>query len=565
MLLSLSIKNFALIESIDVDFTDGLNIFTGETGAGKSIIIDAVNVLLGGRADKDYIRTGTDSAYIEGSFDIQMANEELYSAIAEIGLMDSDVLIISREFNQNGKSVSRINGKQYPLNVIKNISSNLLEIVGQNENQSLLNVNNHLKLLDSFGKNQIKQLVKNVQELCSRFEEKNDRFTELHNQEREKARTIDLLEYQLKDIRSANLRIGEDEELEERIKIVKNSKKIFETLKDSYERLYGGTASVIDNLGIIMNGLEKIKDFKEFVEFYNTVSNSYYNLEDTAREIRSYLDTFEYNPDELTWIEERINQINELKRKYGVTIEDILKFKDKIENELLSLKSNTEELSRLGDEIREIQKQYLDNALKLSEMRKKIAKELEIRIKDELKELNMGNCVFKVEFNSNMNTISPTGIDRVEFLISTNPGEPLKPLSKVASGGEMSRILLALKVVFADADRIGTLIFDEIDSGISGHAGQAVATKLMALSKRHQIICITHLPQIASMADEHFKIEKMVIKNSTFTKLRKLNLNERITELSRMISGSNITETSIKNSQEMLKIAQSLKDSVMSK
>lgn len=221
MLLSLSIKNFALIESIDVDFTDGLNIFTGETGAGKSIIIDAVNVLLGGRADKDYIRTGTDSAYIEGSFDIQMANEELYSAITEIGLMDSDVLIISREFNQNGKSVSRINGKQYPLNVIKNISSNLLEIVGQNENQSLLNVNNHLKLLDSFGKNQIKQLVKNVQELCSRFEEKNDRFTELHNQEREKARTIDLLEYQLKDIRSANLRIGEDEELEERIKIVK--------------------------------------------------------------------------------------------------------------------------------------------------------------------------------------------------------------------------------------------------------------------------------------------------------------------------------------------------------
>ncbi|MDI6602268.1 MAG: DNA repair protein RecN [Thermoanaerobacteraceae bacterium] len=565
MLLSLSIKNFALIESLDIDFANGLNILTGETGAGKSIIIDAVNVLLGGRSDKDYIRTGADSAFIEGSFDIQSVNEELFDLLGELGLSDSDILIITREFNQNGKSVSRINGKQYPLNIIKAISNNLLEIVGQNENQSLLNVNNHIKLLDAFGKNQLKQISRRVEELCREFEEKNDKFTELHNMEREKARTIDVLEYQLKEIRSSNLHVGEDEELEEREKIVKNAKKIFDILKDSYERMYGGSYAIIDNLGIIMNGLEKIKEFKEFLEFYNTVSNSYYSIDDTAREIRNYLDTFEYNPDELTWIEERINQINELKRKYGVNIKDILDYKEKIENDLKKLKSNTEELKNLENEIREIQKQYLESAINLSESRKKVAQELEKRIKDELKELNMGNCKFKVEINSNMNTISINGIDKVEFLISTNPGEPLKPLAKVASGGEMSRILLALKVVFADADKINTLIFDEIDSGISGRAGQAVAMKLMVLSRKHQIICITHLPQIASMADEHFRIEKEVVKDSTYTILRKLNENERIREISRMISGSNITDASIKNSQEMLNIAQSLKESVLLK
>ncbi len=563
MLLSLCIRNFALIESLEINFTTGLNILTGETGAGKSIIIDAVDVLLGGRFDKDYIRTGTDSAFIEGSFDIKAVNVELTRLLEELDIAGEDVLIITRELNQNGRSVSRINGKQYTLNVIKTIGNNLLEIVGQNENQSLLNSNNHIKLLDAFGKYQLAESADRVKQLCTEFEEKNDKFSDLNKTEREKARTIDILEYQLKEIRSSNLHVGEDEELEEKEKIAKNAQKIFDILNESYDKMYGNSDSITDNLGIIMNGLEKIKDFKEFGEFYNTVSNCYYNIDDIARQMRDYLDTFEYNPNELTWIEERINQINELKRKYGANIKDILNYREKIEGDLLKLKCNSEEIKELEIEIREIQKQYLKSAIELSGARKKIAHELEKSIKSELKELNMGNCKFNVEICSNMNTMSINGIDKVEFLISTNPGEPLKSLAKIASGGEMSRILLALKVVFADADRINTLIFDEIDSGISGKAGQAVAMKLMTLSKKHQVICITHLPQIASMGDEHFRIEKEVRGGSAYTTLKKLNVDERINELSRMISGSNITEASIKNSQEMLNIAQSLKESVM--
>ena len=563
MLLSLCIRNFALIESLEIDFADGLNILTGETGAGKSIIIDAVSVLLGERFDRNYIRTGTDRTFIEGSFDIKDINNELSHMLSDLGLAGSDVLIITREFNQNGRSVSRINGKQYTLNVVKTIGSNLMEIVGQNENQSLLNVNNHIKLLDAFGKNRIDDLIVRVEKLYVEYENKNTRYLRLKKEEKEKARTMDVLEYQLREISSSDLHEGDDEELEEKEKVARNAQVIFDVLRDSYDRMYGNSDSITDNMGIIINGLKKINDIKEFSEFYNTLNNCYYNIDDTARQMRSYLDSFEYNPDDLARIEERINQINELKRKYGADIKDILNYKEKIENDLLELKGSTEEIKKLEIEIKDIKDQYKKSALELSAERKKFALQLEKTIKKELTELNMSNCNFKVDINSDIKTMSKKGIDKIEYLLSTNPGEPLKPLTKVASGGEMSRILLALKVVFAGADKINTLIFDEIDSGISGKAGQAVAMKLMSLSKKCQVICITHLPQIASMGDEHFRIEKQLHNDHAYTTLKKLDDSERIKELSRMISGSNVTEASIKNSQEMLNIAQSLKRSFM--
>lgn len=563
MLLELNIENFAIIDKVHIQFSDGFNVLTGETGAGKSIIIDAVSMVLGGRAGKDYIRTGASKAVIESVFSLNRSFDTK-KLLVEFGLDDeeNDTVIISRELYDTGRSVSRVNGRTVTLSMLKELTNKLIDIHGQHEHQSLLNEENHINFIDLLGKSIILDLKNRINMDYNKVKTLKNSLSGLAYDEKERARRIDLLKFQAKEIDEAELKENEEANLLDEYKILSNTEEIKSKLNSIVEVMNSSDynqVSVIDQLNTISGYLEAVVSMdKNLEQNKETFEAAVFQLQDVIREIRNHSDNIEYDPERLKVLEDRIDLINKLKRKYGNTVQDIQVFRDEISHELDRLLNSEKEIERIENEISSIEKFIYENCEELSKKRKKIAAAIEEDITKELMQLNMPNVSFKIDF-IRLDKYTRKGIDKIEFLISTNIGEPLKPLSRIVSGGEMSRIMLAFKTILAEVDNISCLIFDEIDTGISGRTAQVISEKIGQISRTHQVLCITHLPQIAAMADRHFQINKEVKDNKTTTNVSTLNDDERIDELSRLLGGVDLTDTTKKHAMEMIKMTDKIK------
>ena len=550
MLRELRLNNLAIIKNLDLEFNGGLISLTGETGAGKSIILDGISLLIGERSNLEMIRTGEDSLFAEGVFDLSEVQKE---KLNKLGFeIEDDELIISRYFYRNSKSKITVNGMRMTVSKLKELMRNVLDLVGQHEHQYLLNKNYHLGLLDRFLDKNGQELAKEIRNNVSSLKMINKKIEEIETEKFRIMEKKDILEFQSNEIASLGLKENEDNELEEEYKILFNAGKISEKLENSIQRLKEGEYSVINSLGKIKKNLEQLSDISEtYSELKEKIENIIYEVDDIGYSLEDMVENVESDDVRLEKVISRIDEINKLKLKYGSTIEEILAFREENEKKLSLIKFENNELADLKKEKEEKAKIYFENSRKLREIRKKVAENLEKTINVQLKDLNMANSKFKVAF-SEKTVISSKGMDDVEFMMVTNLGENYKPLAKIASGGEISRIMLALKTVFSSVDNISVLIFDEIDPGISGETVRRVAEKLRELSRNTQIICVTHSPQIAGKAQQQFFIKKEIENNFTETKVRELNTEERIREIARIISGDNITEASVSHAKEIM-------------
>lgn len=548
MLTHLTISNIAIIDRLQLDLAPGFNVFTGETGAGKSIIIDAVSLLLGGKADTDLIRSGTEKAIVEGVFGIRP--EAFPAALREeIGWESSEEgLILSREISRSGRGLARINGRLLPLSLLKEVGQRLVDIHNQGEHLSLLRVREHLGFLDRFAGLWPKR--EKVAEEVGKLHTLRRELQKLQGDERELARLVERLNFQIQEIQAAKLRPGEDEELKQEHTILANAQRLIAETNSAYEALYGnsqgekGSLDLLAEVGQTIRDLEKIDpQLGKEREVWEDVHT---RLTDLARAIRDYRDRIDYRPERLTEVEERIDLIYNLKRKYGETILQILTFADEARKELEGITHRTKRIAELEAEEKELLAHIAEMAGELSRARKEDALRLSKAIEEELAQLQMEKARFQVEIShppaedgvvidGQRLAFDATGIDTVEFLVSPNPGEPLKPLAKIASGGETSRLMLALKTVLVAADRTPSLIFDEIDAGLGARAGEVVGGKLWSLTSTHQVLCVTHLPQIAAFADAHFRVRKEVVKGRALTQAKPLEEKARLGELALMI------------------------------
>lgn len=552
MLRRLHIENYAIIDKLTIDFEDGFNVLTGETGSGKSIIIEALGVVLGGRSNRDMIRTGKESAYIEATFN---SNSFINNKLEDIGIQRDDLLIISKEIYTNQPSIARINNKVVTNSVLNDITSSLVDIFGQHEHQSLLEVKNHISILDSFLEDSQRDILLEINNLYDEyiFLKKKKKEIETNSQQRE--RELDLIKYQIEEIDSLELSTS-DEKIEQEFKKLNNLEEIIKLGNRSLEFIKGesfeqNAMDLIDKSVSLLKDLGKLDE--NFHSFYDQLLNFRYELNEIYTSILDYLNSLYYDEEKLVFLRDRLNSINMLKKKYGNTIEDILSFRKELDLRINFLMNLEYEQKSIDDKLNEIEKKLLNKSNILTEFRKSVAKELEKSIKNQLIDLNMKNIEFIIGFNKKDN-ITRNGVDDVEFLISTNAGEKLKPLSKIISGGEMSRIMLAIKSIFAQKDNIPVLIFDEIDTGISGRTAQLVGEKIKQISTNRQVISISHLPQIVALADVQFSIDKSSNDNTTIAKVTKLDFDERVKELARMLGGASITDTTLKHAREMLEM-----------
>ncbi|WP_423799045.1 DNA repair protein RecN [Neobacillus sp. SAB-20_R2A] len=557
MLSELSIKNFAIIEALTISFEKGLTVLTGETGAGKSIIIDAIHLLAGGRGSAEFVRHGEDKAEIEGLFQIDEPQHPVYLKALEFGIdIEEGMVILRRDISRSGKSVCRINGKLVTISTLREIGSALVDIHGQHEHQELMDETRHLPLLDQFGAEEIVASLEEYQEVFARFEKTRQKLKALSENDQQMAHRLDLILFQLNEIQKADLKLHEDEELAEEKRKLANFEKVYGAFQLSYSAL-NGEQKGLDWIGMAMGHLEDAGSLdSNYKALYELVSNCYYQLEDAARSLRNEMDDMEFDPQRLHEIEDRLNEINQLKRKYGRSIKEILEYAAKIEEEIETLQNKETHISELEKELASINKDLILEAKELSALRQKWAKNLTGLIHTELKELYMEKTVFEIRIETEPQHFSKTGIDHVQFYISTNPGEPLKPLSKVASGGELSRIMLALKSIFSKHQGVTSIIFDEVDTGVSGRVAQAIAEKIYKVSVNSQVLCISHLPQVAAMADTHLYISKLIKGGRTTTSVKPLNEQEKIKEVGRMISGTEITELTKQHAKELLQMAE---------
>ncbi|NJD01374.1 MAG: DNA repair protein RecN [Ruminiclostridium sp.] len=570
MLLQLDIQNIALIDKVNIEPGKGLNILTGETGAGKSIIIDSINAILGERVSRDIIRTGKDKALVEAVFRID--NSRFAGFFEEMGLEPEEdgTLIISREFNTSGKNLCRINGKMATVGMLKTFGERLIDIHGQFDNQSLLRTESHLELLDSFAGVGVSDLKQRYTALLNEYKDIKAHLKSLSGDKGDRERKIDLLGFQVEEIKKAKLKPGEEEGLNRQRTLLASSEKIINSLANAYELLFSGNNiknSVSDNMSEALNELHTIEklDFR-YEDICKKLQDLSFQLEDVIEDIRKERDNTEYNPELLDETEERLDLVFKLKRKYGNSIQSILEYCVKAETQLNEIMKSEEVIEELTKRLKKVDKELYEVAISLNAARCKAAETLEGKIAGELEDLEMKRAKFKadIHFESSLDQNGErkyylNGLDHIEFLISPNAGEPLKPLSKIASGGEMSRIMLAIKTILADVDRLPTLIFDEIDMGISGKASQKVGEKLSFISRKHQVICVTHLAQIACMADSHFLIEKFSDEHSTKTVVKKLANHEIRNEIARILGGASSSEISKKYADEMLINAKELK------
>jgi DNA repair protein RecN (Recombination protein N) len=564
MLIDLRVKNFALIEKLEISFQEGLNVLTGETGAGKSIIIGALEMLLGGRASRDVIRQGKEKAYIEAVY--EPSNLKIINNILENKGIEPepDILLLSREIKESGRNRSRINGQLATLSMVREISGFLVDIHGQHEHQSLLDEKEHILFLDDYIGDKITGIKDSITTDYNIIKELKDRIAGLEIDEGKKARELDLLEFQIDEIKEADLKLGEYEDLNNRFKKLSNIEDIYSTTGMIHNKINEedyNTESILDEIGDFMNKLDAIKDYDEaLVDFYKQIKNIYYQLQDLGFQLRGYHEKIDFDDDELVRTEQRLNQINGLQKKYGKSIEEILAYKDNLVKKRDELLEQDQLINKLNKKINNIEEEYYQKAKKLTKKRKKFAKKLEEQLRIELNELAMEDITFKVDFIEK--NPSKDGIDDIKFLISPNPGEDLKPLSKIASGGELSRIMLAFKTIIADIDKVDTLIFDEVDSGVGGKTAQKMAEKLAVIANKRQVICITHLPQIASMSDDHFFITKSTADRHTYTSIFKLDEKGEKEELARMLGGVKLTATTLQHAEEMLEMAAKKKENL---
>lgn len=554
MLLNLHVKNLALIREVDVDFTNGLIVLTGETGAGKSLILGSVNIALGNKASKELIRTGSDYSLVELTFSVSSQCAETLKQF-DIYMEEDNIVTVIRKISE-GRSVSKINGETVNLNTLKQVMSILVDIHGQHDHQSLLYTNNHLTILDKFAKDSICDVLQLVKNEFDRYTKLKIKLQEYDLDDAKRAREIEFARYEVNEIDSAGLKINEDVELEEEYKKLSNGKDIVSNLSEVYNYLSyesdGGVGEIINRAIMSINHIncfdKKIDDFQKTLYDMDTMCR------DITSEIYDYTEEMQYDPEYIREIEERLDIINHLKLKYGQTIEQIFKYRDEKQEFLDKLNNYENEINELNDEINNSELKLYGLCDELSRRRAVAAKELGILVKEALQDLNFFSVEFEIDLTKK-ETFTEKGWDNVEFLISTNPGEPLKSLAKVASGGELSRIMLAIKSILAEEDEIDTLIFDEIDTGISGKTAQMVAEKLAKISRKHQVLCISHLAQIAAMADSHYLIEKRSEYNSTMTDIVKLDRNQSIEELIRINGGSEITDAAITHATEMKDMA----------
>lgn len=560
MLNELSIRNFAIIEALSISFEKGLTVLTGETGAGKSIIIDAVHLLVGGRGSSEFVRHGEEKAEIEGLFQLDDENHPCCERAKEFGIeVEEGMIILRRDISKNGKSVCRINGKLVTIAILREIGATLIDIHGQHEHQELMNDSLHLPLLDQYGSEEIFPALLQYQEVFREYEQTEKKLRSLNENEQKMVHRLDLIQFQLQEIQAAHLKINEDEELFEEKTKLGNFERIYEALQSSYTALQGEQKG-LDWVGMAMADLENAAELDSgYRTMHESLSTSFYLLEDVSRSLRHELDLMEYNPQRLNEIEERLNEINHLKRKYGKTIDEILEYAAEIEEEIETLQNKEVHIGQLEKELESIKKDLLLEAKQLTDLRKKWAKKLTATIQRELRDLYMDKTVFDVKFHSNFGQFKKNGADKAEFYISTNPGEPLKPLSKIASGGELSRIMLALKSIFSKHQGVTSIIFDEVDTGVSGRVAQAIAEKIYKVSVNSQVLCISHLPQVAAMADKHLYIAKKIKGGRTKTSVATLTETQKVKEIGRMISGVEITDLTKKHAEELLQLAQELK------
>lgn len=559
MIKELYMKNCALIEELRVDFGSKLNILTGETGSGKSIVLEGLNLCLGGKYDRSFLRKDCDRGLVE--LLIYTDNQKVEDLMNEYSIPYSDnELLVSRSIFEDGKSTTKLNGRSIRLADLRTIMMTIVDIHSQHQNQALYNRDVHLEFLDLYGKDSLKDIkskydasYKKYTDIKSKILELNDNMTE-----RELEREVDLLKYQIDEIEKANLDVDEYEILKVKYKKYSNQDKINTAILTSYDLLKSGDLGVEDRIGKSLSALGPVADYDIVLEdFVEGLENVMYQLEDLDASMRSYIDKNEYNPQILEEIQLRMDFINTMKRKYGDKIEDILDYKIEMKQRLYNIENREERKLALLKEQEKIEEDLEKIGGELTSSRMKVANLLEESLLKELESLNMKNTKFKVIFNKVGYTSS--GCDDVEYYVSFNLGENLNPLNKVASGGEMSRFMLAFKKILSDVDKIETMIFDEIDTGISGRAAQVVGEKLAEMAKHKQLICITHLPQIAAFADNHYYIEKNVENERTFTSIRNLSYQDRQEEIARLISGKIITEKTLEHSHEMIELAKKTK------
>jgi len=558
MLSDLQVKNFALINKVNINFKQGLNILSGETGAGKSIIIGALDLLLGARANTDVIRSGKKAAYISAFFqpeELKIINDILTEAGIE---KEENGILIAREIRENGRNRTLINGQLATLKIVKKISRYLIDIHGQHEHQLLLDQSSHLMILDAFIGEDISPLKSEIKSLYQELSELRKELSEIEIDDSQRARELDVINFQIEEIEEAALKEGEYEELKEEYKTLSHGEEIYNVVSELMTSLSGDDYSekgIMDRLSVLKNKFAEIEDYNQKLKDLNKkFADIYYGLEEFIFDLGDFESSFAYDEERISLISDRLDLINTLLRKYGEDVETVLSYLEELYQKRDKLENIEDKINSLTKKKADLKKKLVKKSDQLSKKRKKHAENLEVKLKQELKDLAMEDVRFEVDFKEK--AISADGTDQIEFLISPNRGEDLKSLSKIASGGEISRIMLSLKTITAALDQVDTLIFDEVDSGVGGKTAAKMAAKLSQISKDRQIICITHLPQLASAANHHFLIQKEKGEDRTFTKIYALDEAERVKEIARMIGGTTITDKTLAHAEEMLLLAE---------
>ncbi|HER6178553.1 DNA repair protein recN [Streptococcus pyogenes] len=550
MLLEISIKNFAIIDEISLNFENGMTVLTGETGAGKSIIIDAMNMMLGARASTEVIRRGANKAEIEGFFSVD-ATPELVACLESSGIAMEEELIIRRDIFANGRSVSRINGQMVNLATLKQVGQFLVDIHGQHDQEELMRPQLHQQILDAFGDKVFEQLKENYQLIFDRYKSLRRQVIDKQKNEKEHKDRIDMLAFQIAEIEAAALSRGEDDRLNQERDRLMNHKQIADTLTNAYVMLDNDDFSSLSNIRSSMNDLLSIEQFdSEYKGMSTSISEAYYILEEVSKQLSDTIDQLDFDGGRLQEIEFRLDTLNSLTRKYGGNVNDVLDYYDNIIKEYQLLTGDDLSSGDLESELKALEKQLVAAATNLSERRHQLAEQLEAEIKAELKELYMEKADFKVHFTTSK--FNRDGNESLEFYISTNPGEGFKPLVKVASGGELSRLMLAIKAAISRKEDKTSIVFDEVDTGVSGRVAQAIAQKIYKIGRHGQVLAISHLPQVIAIADYQYFISKESKEESTVSKVRLLTPEERVEEIASMIAGTDMTQAALTQARELL-------------
>lgn len=555
MISHLSIRNFAIIDRIDLDFNEGLHVFTGETGAGKSIIIEAISLALGSRADSSYVQSGKDKAQIE--LTVKTNDLKIFEMLENNSLESDSTILINREIHSEGRSICRINGVPVTVSFLNKLCKRIADIHGQYDHQSLLNSDSHLHLLDDYDKLTIDPVRKEVKELFDAYTETEKKLNGLLKEQKDRARKMDFMRYELEEIEKVNPLPGEDQEIYEQFHLLQNSESILEKLAGAYSCLYEQNLCCEDTLGKALQAMKDIQSFSDEIKsMFDELTDCYYLLDDLKHRIRKETDAISFSPNLLDEIGERIDILERIKRKYGGTIEKVLEYRDELAKRLDEAENVDQIKNDLSNRLLSLNNRLTEASSRLSDIRKNTAKRMKESINNQLRDLNFQNAALFIDFSTLLKNEHPCfgefGTDRIEFLMITNKGEPAKPMAKIASGGEISRIMLAFKQITGAYDNIPTMVFDEIDNGISGITASIVGQKLKEISRNHQVICVTHLPQIAANSDHHYLIKKKSDKTRTVTEVFPLNKEQKIDEVARLLGGKRITEATIKNAEELI-------------